>query len=54
MKKLNKIAALVFNTLISKMNGEQHLKIDNTEGVFMAITIEKLQFEIMILKFSWY
>ena len=49
MKKLNKKAALVFNTLISKMNGEQHLKIDNTDGVFMPITIEKLQSEIMIV-----
>jgi starvation-inducible outer membrane lipoprotein len=43
MKKLNKKAALVFNTLIGKMNGEQHLKIDNTDGAFMSITIEKIQ-----------
>ncbi len=49
MKKLNKKAALVFNTLISKMNGEQHLKIDNTDGVFMPITIEKLQSDVQIV-----
>ena len=38
MKKLNNKATLVFNTLIRSMNGEQHLKIDNTDGVFMPIT----------------
>ncbi len=42
MQKINKQAAEIFNKMIELMNGEDHLKIDNTEGTFMPVHIEKL------------
>ncbi len=42
MKKINQKAAKVFNTLLGKMNGEDHLKLDNSEGSFMPVSIERL------------
>ena len=46
MKKINQKAAKVFNNMIALMNGEQHLKIDNTEGSFMPLSIEQLGSEM--------
>jgi hypothetical protein len=46
MKKLNKKAARVFNAMIKLMGENDHLKIDNTNGTFMPVVIEKVQ-EVM-------
>ncbi len=46
MKKLNKKAARVFNAMINLMNGKEHQKIDNTNGAFMPVVIEKVH-EVM-------
>lgn len=43
MEKINKKAAEVFNTLIAKMNGEQHLRIGEYGETIMPVCIEILQ-----------
>ncbi len=40
MKKLNQKATKVFNTVIEKLNGSDHIKIDNSS--FMPLVVEKL------------
>jgi len=40
---LNKQATEIFNALISKVNGNGYVKIDNTNGVFMPLSIDLLQ-----------
>jgi hypothetical protein len=42
MKNLSKKAATVFNAMIKLMGENDHLKIDNTNGTFMPVVIEKL------------
>lgn len=42
MKRINQKAAQVFNTLINLMKGEDLLKLDNVNGAFMPINIERL------------
>lgn len=42
MKKLSLKAAQVFNTLIEKMEGKDYLKLDNSDGAFMPLSIERL------------
>ena len=42
MKRLNQNSSEIFVKLIGLMKSEQHLKIDNSQGSFMALSIEKL------------
>lgn len=42
MKKINQQSAQVFKALLDKMNGEDYLKLDNSEGSFMPLSIERL------------
>lgn len=42
MKKINQKAAKIFNALIKQMKGEDHLKLDNSNGAFMPVSIERL------------
>lgn len=42
MKKINQKAAKIFNVLIKQMKGEDHLKLDNSNGAFMPVSIERL------------
>ena len=42
MEKLNIKTAIIFNSLIEKLNGSDSIKIDNAPGVFMAAHLEKL------------
>jgi hypothetical protein len=42
MKKINQKAAKIFNALIKQMKGEDHLKLDNSKGAFMPVSIERL------------
>jgi|ETNmetMinimDraft_26_1059896.scaffolds.fasta_scaffold61403_2 hypothetical protein len=42
MKKINQISASIFNKLVALMGENDHLKIDNSDGCFMPIVIEKL------------
>lgn len=48
MRKINKEAASIFNKLVKLMNGENHARIDNTNGVFMPVHIERLQTNVNI------
>ncbi|NPE30774.1 hypothetical protein HNV12_23035 [Methanococcoides sp. SA1] len=41
MKRINQKATQVFNKLIKLMKGEDHLKLDNSNGAFMPINIER-------------
>ncbi|MDD2387934.1 MAG: hypothetical protein PHP52_14255 [Bacteroidales bacterium] len=42
MKKLNKQSAVIFNKIIQQLNGSDHIIIDNSEGTFMSLYVEKL------------
>lgn len=42
MKPINKTAAIIFDHLVSLLNGENHIKIDNSNGIFMPLSFEFL------------
>jgi len=44
MKSLNKYAAGVFNTILGRLaaEGDEHIKIDNTDGAFMPLCVNRL------------
>jgi len=42
MRQLNKGATKTFNKVVSIMGSESHIKIDNTDGVFMSLSFELL------------
>lgn len=42
MKKINQKATKVFNKLIELMDGKDYLKLDNSDGSFMPLSIERL------------
>lgn len=44
MKKLNKQSAVIFNKIIQRLNGSDHIIIDNSEGTFMSLYVEKLYY----------
>lgn len=46
MEKLNKSATAIFESIIKLLNGAEHKKIDNTESVFMPLTVEKIGSDI--------
>lgn len=56
MKKINLEAAQVFNCLIKRMKGKDYLKLDNSEGFFLPIIIEKLSEDVIFgsLKIDFY
>lgn len=44
MKTIDKIATAIFMSLIQQAeNNNKYVKIDNTEGVFMPLSIERLE-----------
>ncbi len=48
MKKLNKQAVTVFNSMIALLGTQDSIKIDNAPGEFMYVSIEKLQSDVQI------
>ncbi len=42
MKSINQKSAEIFNKLVGLLDEEGHVKIDNTDGVFMYVSFEKL------------
>lgn len=42
MRTINKSGAAVFNKLIALMNGKTSIKIENSNGTFMAVHLEKI------------
>lgn len=47
MTPLNKTATVTFAKLISLLNGERHLQLDNSQGSFMPVIIEYLFTTVM-------
>lgn len=41
-KKLNAKSTKVFEQIIAQLNGKNHVKIDNSNGAFMPVTVEFL------------
>ena len=41
MKPINQSAKKVMDNITGKLNGKDHLKIDNTDGAFMPVVVEK-------------
>lgn len=42
MNYLNKNAARIFGELVKRLNGEDHVRIDNTNSKFMPVVVERL------------
>jgi len=42
MKALNKTATRTFNAILASLGDQEHAKIDNTDGVFMPLSVNRL------------
>lgn len=42
VKQLNKNATKIFNKIVKMMNDEGYIKINNSEGIFMPLSAEKI------------
>jgi len=46
MRTINKRAAVVFNSMIKRLDQKSSIKIDNSRGAFMPVHLEKIETDV--------